>query len=238
MTESRPPENCVPATGADPLPQVTTRSEFDTASDLVAAIRQGDQTAFASLMAGYDSMLRAIVSSGLDPQLRTVIDADDVQQEILITVYRKLPELEFRGNGAFRRWLRAIAESRLQDLRRRHFCGKRRPPALRSLEDATGASPSGTEQFVADQLSASGPSPSTVASGREQAQGLGDVLAAIPRHYRTVLEQVLVQRRATADIARDSGTSPEAVRKMVSRAVQACKDVLATRSRGGPERGS
>jgi RNA polymerase sigma-70 factor (ECF subfamily) len=213
------------------LPQAPTRSELDDASELVAAIRQGDPSAFAALMANYEPMLRGVVASGLDPQLRSVIDADDVQQEILITVYRKLPDLDFRGPGAFRRWLRAVAESRLQDLRRRHFCGKRRPPALRSLEETAGASPSGAEQFVGDQLPAEGPSPSAVASGREQVQGLVDVLAAIPPHYRQVLEQVLVQRRATADIARAGGTTPEAVRKMVSRAVQACKDVLATRGR-------
>jgi RNA polymerase sigma factor (sigma-70 family) len=218
------------------LLQAPIRSELEDASELVAAIRRGDASAFTALMANYAPMLRAVVAAGLDAELRAVIDADDVQQEILITLYRKLPDLEFRGPGAFRRWLRTVAESRLQDLRRRHFCGKRRPTALRSLDEAAGASPSGSEQFVGDQLPASGPGPSTLAAGREQEQGLGAVLAAIPPHYRNVLEQVMVRRRATADVARESGSTPEAVRKMVSRAVQACKDVLASRGRAPEQR--
>lgn len=200
--------------------------------DLMAAIRRGDQPAFTALMATYEPLLRGIVDAGLDHQLRSVIDPEDAIQEILITVYRKLPDLDFRGAGAFRRWLEAIAASRLVDLRRRHFCAKRHAHGMRSLEDIAGRSPSGAELNVADQVCASGPSPSSVAAEHEREHSLGSILAQIPLHYRTLIEQVQVQRMSIAEIASASRSKPDAVRKMLSRALQACRTVLAGRGRG------
>jgi RNA polymerase sigma-70 factor (ECF subfamily) len=60
----------------------------------------------------YSPLLRAwLARYGVQPA-----DADDLVQEILLTVARELPKFEHSGRtGAFRNWLRAILTHRLRD---------------------------------------------------------------------------------------------------------------------------
>jgi RNA polymerase sigma-70 factor (ECF subfamily) len=90
-----------------------------------------------------DSVLNGIVASPNDdawrrfndlyrPLLRAWIaragvpasDADDLAQEVLFVVSRKVAGFERRGPGAFRAWLRAILANELRD----YFCGQKNRP--------------------------------------------------------------------------------------------------------------
>ncbi|HKB36348.1 MAG TPA: sigma-70 family RNA polymerase sigma factor, partial [Gemmataceae bacterium] len=57
-------------------------------------------------------------------------DVDDLVQDVLLVVVRKVAGFEWRGQGAFRAWLRAILAYQLRD----YFCGQMNRPI------ATGAS--------------------------------------------------------------------------------------------------
>jgi RNA polymerase sigma-70 factor (ECF subfamily) len=51
-------------------------------------------------------------------------DADDLVQDVLLVVFRKIAKFEWRGQGAFRAWLRAILAHELRD----YFRGQKNRP--------------------------------------------------------------------------------------------------------------
>ena len=51
-------------------------------------------------------------------------DGDDLAQDVLLVVVRKVAGFEWRGKGAFRGWLRAILANRVRD----HFRGQKYLP--------------------------------------------------------------------------------------------------------------
>lgn len=70
---------------------------------------QADPEAWKRLVDIYDPLLRKWL--GRDPVLR--VEADDLVQDILVTVVRKLPEFRRQRVGSFRCWLRVITGNRV-----------------------------------------------------------------------------------------------------------------------------
>lgn len=77
-------------------------------------LRSGDDGLFALLVQRYKDRVFRLVASILGPAADS--DAEDLLQEIFITVYRKLDT--FRGDCKFSTWLYRIARNRAIDTRR------------------------------------------------------------------------------------------------------------------------
>jgi RNA polymerase sigma-70 factor (ECF subfamily) len=60
-------------------------------------------------------------------------DIEDLAQEVLLAVYRKIAKFEWRGQGAFRAWLRKILANQLRD----HFRGRKYRPTATGDSDIT-----------------------------------------------------------------------------------------------------
>ena len=103
---------------------------------LVARARQGDDAAFAVLVARYGAMVMSLTyASTLNES-----DAEDVAQEAFLAAWRGLPG--FRGDASFSTWLYGLARSRCVDRARRAAV---RPalaqnPASADVEAGHGAS--------------------------------------------------------------------------------------------------
>ena len=68
----------------------------------------------------YRPLLRAwMVRAGV-----AASDVDDLVQDVLLVVVRKVAGFEWRGQGAFRAWLRTILAHQLRD----YFCGQKNRP--------------------------------------------------------------------------------------------------------------
>ncbi len=99
---------------------------------LVLRAQTGSEDAFARLVARYDAPLRFYLRRLLGS---APADADDVRQEVWLTVLRKLHTLE--DPGAFRAWLYTIARRRgVSSLRRR---AAEVPLDALALEETAGA---------------------------------------------------------------------------------------------------
>lgn len=99
-----------------------------TDAELVALARQGETEAFARLYDRYARLVRAIAYDAAG----TMATADDITQEVFLTVFRKLHQL--RDEARFASWLVAIARRAAQDWRRsaardRHEFGLASEPA-------------------------------------------------------------------------------------------------------------
>lgn len=85
--------------------------------------RDSDTESWQKLAAVYSPVLRGWLKRyNLQPS-----DADDLVQEVLLTLSRELPQFRHSGRpGAFRSWLRTILVNRLRNFWRK---GRRRPHA-------------------------------------------------------------------------------------------------------------
>lgn len=116
---------------------------LDTSLSLLArAQADASDEAWVRLTAVYSPLLRSwLLRFGVAP-----FDADDLTQDVLLTVARELPRFDHSGRaGAFRSWLRAIVAHRVRDFWRSR---KARPPAtggsqwieqLQQLEDESSS---------------------------------------------------------------------------------------------------
>jgi RNA polymerase sigma-70 factor (ECF subfamily) len=73
----------------------------------------GDKETWTELVELYHPFIRSwFARQGVQPP-----DADDLVQEVLLTLVKELPSFERQRTGSFRAWLRVIAGNRLKDWR-------------------------------------------------------------------------------------------------------------------------
>ena len=87
----------------------------ETSASLLDQLRlRPDDEGWSRLVEIYAPLIRGwLLRNGLPPQ-----DTDDVTQDVLQVVVRKLPQFQRQRTGSFRAWLRAIAVNCLRDFRR------------------------------------------------------------------------------------------------------------------------
>jgi RNA polymerase sigma-70 factor (ECF subfamily) len=87
-----------------------------TPRSLLDRVCGGDQHAWRAMLAIYEPLLRRwLRSAGLE-----AADQDDLSQQVLAVLVRKLPSFRHSGReGAFRAWLRSISLREVAEFRRR-----------------------------------------------------------------------------------------------------------------------
>jgi RNA polymerase sigma-70 factor (ECF subfamily) len=118
-------------------------SELEATVHLLARSRAGDAGALDRLFARYLPSLRRWASGRLPRWARDLAETQDLVQDTLLQVFRKIDGFEYRGEGAFQAYLRQAVMNRLRNEVRR---ANRRPEhseVHEALEDA-GTSPDET----------------------------------------------------------------------------------------------
>jgi RNA polymerase sigma-70 factor (subfamily 1) len=203
---------------------VTPPNERDGSTQrLVAAVRRGDRGEFDALLEPHRAFLREVIHRGMDARLRAVLEPEDVMQDVMLAAYRGLAEARFPSEAAFRGWLETLARNRLIDLVRRHFKTERRLHPAVSL-DETAAGSEGVH--LREAIPAYGPGASTIATRREEAEALEQILKRLPAHHREIIRLLEIERLSTAEIAVRLGKKPATLRKALARALKACRDAM------------
>lgn len=142
-------------------------------------------------------------------------DAEDVTQEVLLQVVRKLPS--FRGDSAFPTWLHRVTVNAALSHRRRQAV-REEHGLTRSLdaygEDGPGAHP-GREL-----------TPDDTALTREARQIIDRAVASLPAMYRDVFVLSDVEGLPNAEIADRLGMSLAAVKSRLHRSRAMLRDAL------------
>jgi RNA polymerase sigma-70 factor (ECF subfamily) len=148
----------------------------------------------------------------------TDVDAEDVTQDVLLQVVRKLPS--FRGDSAFPTWLHRVTVNAALSHRRRQAA--RQEHGLANSLDAYGVDeplqPANARRSV-------GPDDQMVSS--ETRQLIEKAIASLPGTYRTVFILADVEGLANADIAGRLGMSLPAVKSRLHRARAMLRESLA-----------
>ncbi len=150
--------------------------------------------------------------------LRSDVDAEDVTQDVLLQVVRKLPS--FRGESAFPTWLHRVTVNTALSHRRKQAVREERRvegPLHAFLEDGAPASPGRIETL----------SPDVQALTRERRRQIERAIASLPEVYRRVFILADVEGRPNQDVADAMGLSLPAVKSRLHRARLLLRDALA-----------
>ena len=174
--------------------------------DLIARVRAGDQTAAAELVRDYEPHVRRAVRIQLrDPRLRSGLDTADICQSVMASFFARLAlgQYDLSEPGRLAALLVTMARSKVATRARRAEVTRRERQGQGMLAQAVGA--------VVDP----GPEPSRLVAGR-------DLLEAFHRRLEPD-ERALSDRRADGrtwpEIAAELGSTPEALRKKLARAL-------------------
>jgi RNA polymerase sigma-70 factor, ECF subfamily len=165
-----------------------------TPHSLLARLKLGDDDAWRRLDAVYAPLFRAwLRPRGLQPA-----DLDDLIQNVLTVVHRRLPDFAHNGRtGAFRAWLRAVA---VNALREHHRAGRRHPALGQLLDDLADPESELSRRWDAEH-------------DRHVLRGLmAAVRADVEPTTWAVFAGTALDGRPAAEVAADLGMTPAAVR--------------------------
>ena len=190
---------------------------------LLRDARAGDAATLGRLLEQYRRYLALIANVQIGQRLRGKVDASDVVQETFLEAHRNFGR--FRGNseGELVRWLRQILAANLADLLRRYLGTQGRDVRLeREIEGALDRS-----SVLLDRgLMAMGPSPSQLASHREQAVLLADALSELPDDSREALVLRHLEGLTFPEVAQRMGRSLDSVEKLWMRGLARLRQIM------------
>lgn len=181
---------------------------------LLGEARSGSVEALGQLLEHCHGYLLMVAHNELRAPLQAKIDPADVVQETFIEATRDFAAFRGQTEPQLLAWLRGILRHNLTDMIRRFEMGCRCLSHEVSLGDPPGAEPAcGGARTVCELLIA-----------REQRRALDAALERLPPAYRQVLHLRYGERWSYARIGTSLRRSPEAARKLWSRALERLRD--------------
>jgi RNA polymerase sigma-70 factor (ECF subfamily) len=188
----------MPGSPAQPLPE-------DELPHLLKEARSGSQEAIGLLLEQHRSYLWALANEEIAGESHLTFTVADLVQSAQLEAVRDLSAFRGSSEGEFRSWLRHILRNNVLDLRRSR---DRRIPRA-----------SGQAVHVDEQSDADDRSPSSQVSAGELGDKLRAAIDKLPPDERTVIEMHYFQGKTYAEIGDCVNRTPEAVRKLWSRAL-------------------
>lgn len=179
--------------------------------DLIERIKSGDREALSLLFNRYRRRLAVLAHYRLGPQLRGLVEVDDVLQETLLKAFVQFDRFTYRSPGSFLRWLAQILDHVIVDAARFHGRQKRMATELTPMRSETN--PGGIEPVDSK-------TPSRLLAQDEALQSLLRELDELPDDYREVILLIKVQGLSTQEAAEKMGKSREAIALLLHRAVK------------------
>jgi len=183
-------------------------SEEEAFRELIRKVRSGDQQAATDLVRQYEPEIRRAVRLRLtDPRLNRVLDSMDICQSVMANFFVRVHagQFELDRPEQLLRLLVTMARNRLLDQARRQQAGRR---DARRVDAAA-------EEGLANVADSGVGTPSQIVSHAELLQRV--------RSQLTEEERQIADRRALsqdwAEIAKELGSTPDAVRKKLGRAL-------------------
>jgi RNA polymerase sigma factor (sigma-70 family) len=185
--------------------------------ELLQAIRAGRRDSARQFMARYGAPLReGVAVRGVVKRLQGRLDSEDLVQSVLLKAIEEIraERVEFADEGALQSYLTTLGRNQLRDKLRRINAAKR--------EGRRGQAPGTALESVRQP----GPSPSAVASVKEEVARVEAV--ADPADLAMLRDRV--NGAGWEELARQIGTTPEAVRKRLERVRRRIREALAAPS--------
>ncbi len=175
--------------------------------------------------------LRKLISLRMNPTLQGRVDASDVVQEAFVDAARRFEEYESDQKVSPYVWLRFIACQKLNQIHRKHLDVKARDARReRSMNQKVG--PEATSIIMANDLAASGFTPSKIIEQAELKRKLSEALESLDEMDREVIALRNFEQLSNKEAAEILEISEEACYKRFTRALIRIKKSMAD---GNPE---
>ena len=186
----------------------------------LTAARTGCNQALGELLEPYRAYLLKVAAECLDPRLVPKADAADLVQDTFLEAHRDFVVFNGTDEPTFRAWLRRLLLNNVASFVRRFRRGGKRAV---DQEVAVGA------DALAALISGAStdPTPSDCVSAEELAQLLQHALNRLPDAYRHVLHLRYREQRSFTEIGGEMMFTPNAARKLTTRAVRALRQQFA-----------
>ncbi|WP_374705386.1 RNA polymerase sigma factor [Paenibacillus radicis (ex Gao et al. 2016)] len=165
----------------------------------IKAVQNGGPAAFQSFVHAYGPYLYRTVYA----VVRSPHDAEDVTQEVLLLIYRSLPECRMDG---FKTWMTRIAVNRAIDWKR----SKARKPE-QPMEDMDWQE----EDLLASNTGIAAEEAAIAREGRRQVR---EQVQQLPDNYREVVTAYYMENKSYEEIATDTGLERKSVESRLYRA--------------------
>jgi RNA polymerase sigma-70 factor (ECF subfamily) len=175
-------------------------------SALMRRVRAGDGEAATELVRRFEPNVRRVIRLRLtDPRLGRLFDSVDVCQSVLANFFVRVAagQFDLQTPEQLVRLLATMARNKLLNLVEKHQADRRDARRVEASDEAIAA--------LADEQE----TPSTIVAGRELLEHARRLMSDEERH----LAEQRALGREWADIAAEVESSPEALRKKLSRAV-------------------
>ena len=186
-----------------PPPELSAEEE----RDLVESARAGEREALERLLECHRARLASVAYFRLGAAPRAKLDVEEVVQEACARAIGCIDRFAWRGKGSFFQWLRAIAENVI-----REAAGRERRHPTSALSDARVESPAA--------------SPSRLLRREERFERLQAALQSLTPDHRQVILLARVQGVPLKEIGERMGRSPDAISKLLARALASLKELF------------
>jgi RNA polymerase sigma-70 factor (ECF subfamily) len=181
--------------------------------------RNGSVEALGRLLEECRPYLLLIANQELPPGLRGKAGASDLVQETFLQAQGHFDRFRDDDEAALLAWLRRILLNNAANLKRR-YCATDKRQVGRELPLADDSATVGFD------VSAPGPSPSSLVAAEEEDAALRRVLEQLPEGYRQIVMWRNYDRLPFDEIGRRLGRSAEAARKLWVRAIELLQHML------------
>mgnify|MGYP001818354913 CR=1 FL=1 len=179
---------------------------------LIRAAKGGCDSAMGQLVNQCRPYLLAIANVELNEEVAAKVGASDVVQNSILSAQRCLDDFHGDNREELLAWLRGILIKDLQQTHRHYRAAKRHVGREQPLRDDSVTSEG--SRFVDDV-----DSPSAAISGREQEAQLHAAMRTLSDDEQRVIELRNWQRMSFVEIGKQMERSPDAARKLWSRAI-------------------
>jgi RNA polymerase sigma-70 factor (ECF subfamily) len=191
----------------------------DEVAKRLAAARAGSDSKLGQVLEAYRGYLLHVAQGRLDPSLRAKGSASDLVQETFLEAKRDFAQFGGTTDDELKAWLRQLLLNNVANFGRRYRSSKRRADREVSLEPGSSCSDG-------DGIAADDETPSVLAVTREEKEALERCLSGLPEDYRRVILLRYPELRPFKEIAHLMNRSEEAVRTLLSRAVQRVRNEM------------
>jgi RNA polymerase sigma-70 factor, ECF subfamily len=172
---------------------------------------------------GCRQYLLMIANEVIGPELQAKLGASDLVQDTFVEAQRHLSVFRGKTVAEMRSWLRKILECRLANIRRSYLVTE-----MRAANHEVTLGPSPAESgAVLGSLKSRTPSPSNHAVANEWNAALQQALTRLPERYGQAVACRHIEQLSWDEIGRRMNCSPDAARKIWSRAIQQLRRELA-----------
>lgn len=171
----------------------------------------------ARILQSLPAMTR-FVRRRMGPELASRESASDIVQSTYRELLKGASRYEDRGDAGFQRWMQGAAENKLRN-RARHWRAQRRQDGARALDGPDG-------EALFEPAARDDEGPIHHAMLREEIERLHRAFDALTPEYRLVLTRSQIDGASYDEIGRELGRTPEAVRKLVARALSRLSSTL------------